>query len=129
MQRAQRKRILVAEDNEDMTLILRQGLEFLGYEVWAARDGLEAVEMAASQLPDLIIMDIRMPKTDGLQAVSRIRKNPLTQAIPILAVTANAMPGDKEKYLACGFDAYIAKPFKYMELEAVIETLLERSRQ
>lgn len=73
-----KKRILVAEDNVDMAIVMRQLLESLGYEATSARDGLEAVEMATAQLPDLIIMDVTLPKIDGLQAASRIQENPKT---------------------------------------------------
>lgn len=101
------------------------GLEFLEYTVTVAEDGEEAVEMAASELPDLIVMDILMPKVSGLEAVSRIRSNPKTKSIPILAATALAMPGDMKKCLDSGCDAYIAKPFTPKQLAAAIEKLLK----
>lgn len=124
-----KERILLAEDYEDMARLLRWRLESLGYEVAVARDGREAVKMAVSQLPDLIVMDIVMPKMDGLQAACRIRKNPKTQAIPILAFTARSKSADKEECLASGCDGYIAKPFTYKELQAAIEELLKRRGQ
>lgn len=124
-----KKRILLVEDNVATVDVMRQELGFLGYDVTVAKNGIEAVEMASSELPDLIVMDIRMPKMDGLQAASRIRKNPKTQAIAILAATAKALPGDREKCLANGCDGYIAKPFTYKELGAAVEKLLkERSK-
>jgi len=101
------------------------GLEFLGYAVTVAGDGNEAVEMAASQLPDLIVMDILLPNVNGLEAASRIRNNPKTRVIPILAATALAMPGDMEKCLESGCDAYLAKPFTPKQLAAAIEKLLK----
>ncbi len=122
-----KKRILLAEDHDDMTL--RQGLRVLGYEITVARDGLAAVEMAISQLPDLIVMDICLPEVDGFQAASLIRKNPQTQAIPIVAVAGKALPGDKEKCKAGGCNAYISKPFVFKELKATIEALLRNGRQ
>lgn len=123
-----KKRILLVEDNLATVDVMRQELEFLGYDVTVAKNGIEAVEMASSELPDLIVMDIRMPKMDGLQAASRIRKDPKTQAIPILAATAKALPGDRERCLAGGCDGYIAKPFTYKELGDAIKRLLkERS--
>ena len=82
--------------------------------------------MATTLLPDLIVMDIIMPKMDGLQAATQIRQNSKTQAIPILAATAMAMPGDREKCLAGGCDGYIAKPFTYRELGAAIQKLLDK---
>lgn len=120
-----KKRILLVEDDLGTIELMKQELEVLGYEVTVAKNGLEAVEMVSSVLPELIVMDILMPKMDGFQAVSRIRSNPTTRTIPILAATAKAMPGDREKCLAQGCDGYIAKPFTYRELGAAIEKLLE----
>ncbi len=120
-----KKRILLVEDHPATIDVMRQELEFLGYEVTMAKNGIEAVEMATSELPDLIVMDIRLPKMDGLQVTSQIRKNPKTQAIPILAATVKALPGDREECLASGCDDYIAKPFTHKELGAAIEKLLK----
>lgn len=119
-------RILLVEDNPATMEVMQQELEILGYDVAIARDGAEAVEMAGSELPDLIIMDMLMPRMDGGEAATRIRKNPKTQAIPILAATAKALPEDRDICLASGCDDYIAKPFSYRELQAVIEKLLKR---
>ncbi len=118
-------RILLVEDDSATIDVMRQELEFLGYKVTVAKNGIEALEMTTSELPDLIVMDIRMPGMDGLQAASQIRKNPKTQAIPILAATAMALPGDREKCLASSCDAYIAKPFTHKRLGAAIEKLLK----
>ena len=124
-----KKRILLVEDNAATIDVMRQELEFLGYEVTVAENGVEGVEMAISQFPDLIVMDIRMPKMDGLRAAGQIRKNPKTHAIPILAATAKALPGDREKCLASGCDDYLAKPFTHRELGTAVEKLLkERSK-
>jgi len=120
-----KKKILLVEDHPANIDMLRTGLEFLGYAVTVAEDGKEAVEMAASELPDLIVMDILLPTMNGLEAVARIRNNPRTQSIPILAATALAMSGDKEKCLEGGCNAYIAKPFTPKQLAAAIEKLLE----
>ena len=120
-----KRRILLVEDEPATIDFMQQQLEFLGYEVTVAKNGLEGVGRATSGLPDLIVMDIRMPQMNGLQAASRIRKNPKTQAIPILAATAKALPGDREKCLAGGCDGYIAKPFTYKELGAAIRKLLK----
>lgn len=119
-------RILLVEDNPATMEVMQQELEILGYEVAVARDGAEAVEMANSELPDLIIMDILMPKMDGGEATKQIRKNPKTQAIPVLAATAKALPEDRERCLESGCDGYIAKPFSYKELRDVIEKLLRK---
>ncbi len=122
-------KILLVEDNPATMEVMHQELEVLGYDVAIARDGAEAVEMAGSELPDLIIMDMLMPKMDGGEATARIRKNPKTQAIPILAATAKALPEDRDKCLASGCDDYIAKPFSYRELHAAIEKLLKRQSE
>ena len=119
-------RILLVEDNPATMEVMQQELEILGYEVAVARDGAEAVEMANSELPDLIIMDILMPKMDGGEATKQIRKNPKTQAISVLAATAKALPEDRERCLESGCDGYIAKPFSYKELRDVIEKLLRK---
>ena len=122
-------KILLVEDNPATMEVMQQELEVLGYDVAIAKDGAEAVEMAGSELPDLIIMDMLMPKMDGSEATSRIRKNPKTQAIPILAATAKALPEDRDICLASGCDDYIAKPFSYRELHAAIEKLLKRQSE
>ena len=119
------KKILLVEDNPATIDVIMKEVEFLGYDCIVAEDGKKAVELTASRLPDLIIMDISLPKMDGLEAATLIRKNPKTKAIPMLAATARAMPGDKEKCLQAGCDDYIAKPFTHRELGAAIKKLLK----
>lgn len=119
------KKILLVEDNPATIDVITKELEFLGYEFMVAEDGKKAIDMSSSRSPDLIIMDISLPKMDGLQAATLIRKNPKTQSIPILAATARALPGDKEKCLAAGCDDYLAKPFTHRELGAAIKKLLK----
>jgi CheY-like chemotaxis protein len=121
-----KKRILLVEDNPATIDVIQKELEFLGYDSIIAEDGNKAVDMASSQLPDLILMDISLPKMDGLEAAALIRKNPKTQTIPILAATARALPGDREKCLQGGCDDYIAKPFTHRELGAAIQRLLKQ---
>ena len=121
-----KKRILLVEDDPWSIDLIDRELKVLGYEVSIAKNGVQAVEMVASDPPDLIVMDILMPRMDGLQAATHIKNNPKTQGIPILAATAKALPGDKEKCLAAGCDGYIAKPFTYKELGAAIEELLKK---
>ena len=108
---------------------MQRELKLLGYEVTLARNGAEAVEIADSQLPSLIVMDILMPKMDGFEATAQIRNNPKTHSIPIIAATAKALRGDKEKCLAAGCDAYISKPFTYKQLGAAIEKVLKEKSQ
>lgn len=118
-------RILLVEDDPGTVDVMQVELGFLGYEVTVAENGVEAVKMAISQLPDLIVMDIRLPKMDGLRAATLIRDNPNTGNIPILAATVNALAGDREKCLEAGCNDYIAKPFTHRELGAAIKRLLK----
>lgn len=117
-------RVLLVEDHPVTQEVMRQELEFLGYEVTVASNGVQAVELATKLTPDLIVMDILMPQMDGLQAASELRNHAGTRHIPILAATAKALIGDKEQCLSSGFDAYIAKPFTHRQLGAAIEQLL-----
>ena len=120
-----KKHILVAEDNEDLAELYCFQLGSLGFGVTVAKNGRETMELAPLLRPELVIMDIPMPKLDGLEAARQIRENPATRDIPILAATAKAMEGDKEKCLAAGCDDYIAKPFTHRELAAAIEAVLK----
>lgn len=120
-----KSKIMLVEDNPATIDIIQTELEFLGYDSIIAENGKKAVEMADIHMPDLIIMDISLPKMDGLEATALIRKNPKTQSIPILAATARALPGDREKCLQGGCDDYIAKPFTHRELGAAIKRLLK----
>jgi len=118
-------RVLVAEDNQDMLDVLSRGLQRLHYEIITANDGIKAVQLASSEIPDLIIMDLVMPKLDGLEAASKIKSNPKTRTVPILAVTAKAESSDRRKCLQSGCDAYIAKPFTFEKLDTAIKKLLK----
>ena len=120
-----KKKILLVEDNPATVDIVQTELEFLGYDSIVAENGNKAVDMAASQMPDLIMMDISLPKMDGLEATTLTRKNPKTKFIPIIAAPARALPGDREKCLEGGCDDYIAKPFTHKELGAAIKKLLK----
>jgi CheY-like chemotaxis protein len=121
-----KKRILLVEDNPATIDVVQKELEFLGYDAITADDGRKAVDMAEAHLPDLIIMDISLPQMDGLQATALIRENPKTKSIPILAATARALPGDREKCIESGCNDYIAKPFTHRELGAALKKLLEQ---
>jgi len=120
-----KKRILLVEDNPATVDVVQKELEFLGYDPITADTGDKAVEMAEAHLPDLIIMDISLPGMDGLQATALIRKNPKTQSIPVLAATARALPGDREKCIQSGCTDYIAKPFTHRELGAALKKILK----
>src|SRR5436309_15462986 len=92
-----KKRVLLVEDDLSTIDVLEKALQHLGYEVRVATNGLEGVKMAVSELPDLVVMDIMLPELDGFTATRRLRENPSTRDIPILAATAKAMPGDRSE--------------------------------
>jgi two-component system cell cycle response regulator DivK len=118
------KRILVVEDTEDNRQIIRDLLTSVGYELIEALDGAAGVAAAAREKPDLILMDIQLPVMDGYEATRRIKGDPATSAIPIIAVTSYALSGDEEKTRAAGCDGYIAKPFSPRQLLAKVRELL-----
>lgn len=108
--------VLIAEDHEDSRDALRTLLEAFGYRVHVAANGREAIERALATQPDLILMDIMMPEVDGYQATAQIRKLPGFGRVPVLALTANAMPGDREKCLAAGCVDFVTKPVDAAQL-------------
>jgi len=102
--------ILVVEDNERNLKLLRDVLEYAGYDVRAARTGEDGVALAVKEPPDLVLMDLQLPGIDGTEALRRLRKNPRTADIPVVAVTAQAMKQDRERVLEAGFNGYVSKP-------------------
>jgi len=110
------ERILVVEDNELNMKLFRDVLAAGGYRTLEATSGGEAVDLATEHAPDLVLMDIQLPDLDGVQALGRLRANERTAAIPVLALTAQAMDGDRERFLAAGFDGYLSKPVNVREL-------------
>jgi two-component system cell cycle response regulator DivK len=110
------ERILVVEDNELNMKLFRDVLVATGYRTLEATRGGQAVELAAEHAPDLVLMDIQLPDIDGAHALRRLRADQRTAAIPVLAVTAQAMDGDRERFLAEGFDGYLSKPVNVHEL-------------
>jgi two-component system cell cycle response regulator DivK len=104
------KCVLLVEDNEDNAAIYKAVLEFSGYEVVHARDGLEAVRFAKQHIPELILMDISLPKVDGWEATAAIKQNPALQHIPVIALTAHAFETDRARARQMGFTAYMIKP-------------------
>jgi len=121
-----KKKILIVEDNQDLRHIVQMHLKLLGYDSILAVNGKEAVDMATSHLPDLIVMDIMLPVMDGLQATRLIREHPNTQSTPILAMTAKVTSEDKEECLRSGCDDFIAKPFTSKQLTSIVEKLLDQ---
>ena len=123
-----RRSILLAEDNMANVLTIAEYLESYGYEVRAAHNGLEAIQMAESWYPDLILMDIQMPAVDGLEAMRRLRADPRFASTPIIALTALAMPGDRERCMQAGANEYMSKPVRLKHMRESIENMLGRAR-
>ena len=114
------ERILVVEDNELNMKLFRDVLVATGYRTLEATSGGEAVELATEHEPDLVLMDIQLPDLGGVQALGRLRANDRTASIPVLALTAQAMDGDRERFLAAGFDGYLSKPVNVRELVGAV---------
>lgn len=120
------ERILVVEDNEKNMKLFRDILVASGYRTLEATSGTEAVDMASEHTPDLVLMDIQLPDLDGVQALERLRANASTATIPVLALTAQAMHGDRERFLAAGFDGYLSKPVDVRELIRTVREHCDR---
>jgi two-component system cell cycle response regulator DivK len=116
-------KILYVEDNDDNVYMLRKRLTRAGFTVVIATDGVQGVAMAGSERPDLIIMDLTLPDMDGWEATRRIKSDPATKHIPVVALTANAMEGDREKALAAGCDDFDTKPVELPRLLDKIRAL------
>jgi two-component system cell cycle response regulator DivK len=113
-------RVLVVEDNEKNMKLFRDVLGAAGFSTVEATSGSQAVELATAHGPALVIMDVRLPEVDGVEALARLRADDRTASIPVLAVTAQAMWGDRERFLAAGFDGYLPKPLDVRELVDVV---------
>ena len=120
-------KILLVEDNELNRDMLSRRLQRKGYEVDMAVDGAQGVEMALAGRYDIILMDMSLPELDGLEATRRVREAPHTKQVPIIALTAHAMAGDREKAMAAGCDDYDTKPVELDRLLGKIEALLQRA--
>ena len=118
-------RILLVEDNEMNRDMLSRRLARKKYEVLVAVDGAEGLELAGSEGPDLILMDMSLPVMDGWEATRQLKASPETKAIPVIALTAHAMSGDREKAMEAGCDDYDTKPIELPRLLAKMEALLE----
>lgn len=118
------KRILYIEDNFQNKRLVRKILTAKGYEVLEADDGLTGVELASKEMPDLILMDISLPGIDGVEATQRIKAFERTSVIPIIALTANAMRGDRERFIAAGCDDYLPKPISTADLVNIIHKFI-----
>jgi two-component system cell cycle response regulator DivK len=107
--------ILIVDDNEKNVKLARDVLRFAGFRTLEASSGEEGIELAREHVPDLVLMDIRLPGMDGTDAVGRLKGEDKTAAIPVVALTSFAMKGDRERFLAAGFDGYLEKPISIYE--------------
>ena len=117
-------RILVVEDNPDSMMLISDLLHSLKHTVLQAVDGEQGMAVAAAERPDLILMDLSLPRVDGWTAARRLKADPALQHIPIIALTAHAMIGDRERALAAGCDDYVSKPINFRELVSKLERYL-----
>lgn len=121
------EQILVVEDNEKNMKLLRDVLRAAGYRTLEASTGGQALMLANENRPALVLMDIRLPDMDGVEALGRLRMGERTASIPVLAVTAQAMKGDSERFKAAGFDGYLSKPLDIDDLLVTVELWCRRS--
>ena len=119
-------KVLLVEDSEESRDGLARHLRRKGYETLLAVDGRQAVDVARAEAPDLILMDMSLPILDGWEATRKLKAAPETRGIPVIALTAHAMAGDREKALEAGCDDYDTKPVEFARLLAKIQSLLER---
>jgi DNA-binding response OmpR family regulator len=117
-------RILIAEDESDIRDLVTFTLKFAGYDVTAAKDGLEAVDMARQLIPDLILMDVRMPRMTGYEACKMIKSDPAMSTVPVVFLSAKGQDAEIKTGLDAGADAYLLKPFGLTELTEQVKTIL-----
>jgi len=118
-------KVLYVEDNDDNVYMLKMRLELLGdFEVLAAEDGEKGCAMAAAEQPDIILMDLELPVVDGWEATRRLRENPQTRGIPIIALSAHALSGERQKAIAAGCDEFDTKPIEFDRLVATLRRVL-----
>jgi two-component system cell cycle response regulator DivK len=121
--------ILVVEDDSKSRKLVRDLLTFNGYEIIEAETAEEGVRLALERHPSLVLMDIRLPGIDGIQALGRLRAEVVTRGIPVMAMTASVMTSDRQRVLDAGFDAFQSKPIKIKDFLVAVEQLLERHRR
>ena len=120
------KTILVVEDNERNRKLVRTILKHRGFEVIECADGAPSLELAKKHKPALILMDIQLPTMDGITALGGLRADPETRAIPVIAVTASVTPGEREKVMSAGFNAYVGKPIDIDAFGALVDRFVPR---
>jgi CheY-like chemotaxis protein len=121
-------KILIIEDTENNRVLLARRLKPKGHEVVTAEDAEKGLPLASTERPNLILMDVGLPGIDGWEATRRLKADPATRQVPVIALTAHAMEGDRERALAAGCDDYEIKPIDFNQLFQKIETLLARNR-
>ena len=122
-------KILVVDDDARNLRLAVAALEHAGHEVLSAENGAEGINAALAHAPDVVLMDVQMPGMDGISALRRLRAEPRTAAIKVVALTALAMKGDRERLINEGFDGYIEKPIRYKEFLASVAALLEGRKE
>ncbi len=122
------KHVLLVEDNEKNLKLARDLLQFKGYRVTAATTGEAAVAAVARETPDLVLMDIQLPGIDGIEALRRIRQDGKAANVPVIALTASVMAGDRERFDKAGFDGFIAKPINVKEFPDQVASYLAKGR-
>ena len=120
--------ILIVEDNEKNRKLVRDVLQHTGYKTLEAETGEDGVRVARESSPALILMDIQLPGMNGIEALGRLRADPKTKKIPVIAVTASAMTHDRAKIMSAGFDGYQSKPINVKEFLVAVREMLDRPR-
>ena len=121
--------ILIIEDNEKNMKLVRDVLQVKGYETMEAGTAEDGLAMAAERKPDLVLMDIQLPGMNGIEALGKLRANPATASIPVIAITASVMQQDRKHITEAGFDAYLGKPLDLKEFLATVKEILEKARR
>jgi len=120
------ERVLIVEDNEKNTKLFRDVLQAAGYVTLEAATGEDAIELAVAHEPALVLMDVQLPGIDGVETLGRLRGDERTATIPVVALTAQAMSGDRERFLDVGFDGYLSKPIDIVELIQAVREWCDR---
>lgn len=121
-------RVLIVEDNVDNYELVRFLLERAGYQVLSAANGIEGVEAAKQEQPDLVLMDLSLPELDGWNATARLKADEATRHIPVLALTAHTLPSERKRAIDAGCDGYISKPIKVASFDKLVAALLRQAR-
>lgn len=121
-------RVLIVEDNVDNFELVRFLLERAGYQVLSAANGVEGVETTKREQPDLVLMDLSMPEMDGWKATAHLKSDEATRHIPVLALTAHTLPGDRKRAIDAGCDGYISKPINVASFDKLVATLVRQAR-